>query len=165
MSVAAEVGRLYPVMQQPEDPQQTPDPDPQADAAQSVPPPPPPVGAGTTPPDPEKEARMWAMFCHLAAFSGYVVAMPFAGVVGPLVIWLIKKDEIPKVDEHGKEALNFQISVAIYFVASLLMLFVLVGFFMLIALAVFEIVCVIVAAVKAYQGESFRYPLCIRFIK
>jgi uncharacterized Tic20 family protein len=55
--------------------------------------------------NPDKDARLWGMFCHLIAFSGYVV--PFGSVLGPLIIWLIKKDEMPFVDDQGKESLNF----------------------------------------------------------
>lgn len=105
------------------------------------------------------------MFCHLASLAGYVLTVPFAGALGPLVIWLIKKDEFPQVDAHGKEALNFQISVALYSLICLLLVFVLIGIFLGIALVIFDLICVILAAVKANQGEFFRYPLCIRFVK
>ena len=124
----------------------------------------PPVPA--TPTDgPSKDERMWAMFCHLAAFAGFLVPVPFGSVIGPLVIWMIKKDEYPLVADQGKEAVNFQISVAIYSIASALLVFLLIGFFMLAALAIFGLVCVVMAAMKANEGETFRYPLCIRFIK
>jgi len=81
------------------------------------------------------------------------------------VVWLIKKDEYPRVDEQGKESMNFQISMAIYSLISLLLVFVLIGFVLLIAVVVFDLVYVIIASVKAQQGESYKYPMCIRFIR
>ena len=112
-----------------------------------------------------KDERMWAMCCHLAALACFVVPVPFASVIGPLVVWMIKKDEYSLVNDQGKEAINFQISIALYFVVSLLLVVVMIGFFMIAALSIFGLICVIVAAVKANEGETFRYPLCIRFIK
>jgi uncharacterized Tic20 family protein len=114
---------------------------------------------------PSKDERMWAMFCHLIALAGYVVPIPFASVVGPLVLWLIKKDGHPFVDDQGKEAVNFQISISIYVVVASLMIFILIGIPLVVALVIFHLVCVIIAAVKANEGVHYRYPLCIRFIK
>ncbi len=94
-----------------------------------------------------------------------VVPVPFASVIGPLVVWMIKKDEDALVDDQGKEAVNFQISVALYCVLCLSLVFVLIGVFLIGALSLFGLICVIVAAMKANDGEPFRYPLCIRFIK
>jgi len=103
------------------------------------------------------------MLCHLLVFSGYV--FPFGHVIGPLVLWLMKKDELPEVDYHGCEAVNFQISMTIYvFVAALLCL-VLIGIPILIGLVIFDLVVIIIAAVKANDGKRYRYPLCIRFFK
>ena len=114
---------------------------------------------------PGKDERMWAMFCHLACLTGYVVPVPFASVIGPLVVWMIKKDTYAFVNEQGKEAINFQISVAIYLVISALLILVIIGIPLIIALGVFDLVCVIIAAVQANEGKSYKYPLCIRFIK
>src|SRR5687768_9744196 len=72
-----------------------------------------------------KEEQNWAMICHLAALSGFVI--PLGNVLGPLVVWLIKKDTMPLVDKHGKEALNFQITVTIAMVISIVLMFVLIG--------------------------------------
>jgi len=111
-----------------------------------------------------KDARMWAMFCHLAALAGLVV--PVVGcIVGPLIIWQIKKDEHPFVNEQGKEAVNFQISMLIYGIVAGLLCFACVGFVLAPAVAIFDIVFLIIAAVKANNGFHYRYPLCIRFIK
>jgi uncharacterized Tic20 family protein len=110
------------------------------------------------------------MICHLAGLVGYL-GNGFGSIIGPLVVWLVKKDEIPEVDEHGKEALNFNISVTIYFLilgAATVVTFgigiLLTGPFMIV-LAVFHLVCVIVAAMKANNGEPYRYPMCIRLVK
>lgn len=124
------------------------------------------------PPTPEaaaaarvKDERMWAMFCHLGALSGYVVPVPFAGVIGPLVVWLLKRDEFPLVADQGRESVNFQISMAIYTLATIPFVFILIGIPILIALAIFDLVCVIIATIKANEGVQYRYPLCIRLIK
>lgn len=112
----------------------------------------------------ERQARMWGMFCHLAAFAGFVI--PYVGnIVGPLVIWLVKKEESPFVDDQGKESLNFQISMTIYGVVAFLLCFVFIGIPILVALGIYWLIIVIVACVKANNGEKFRYPLCIRFIQ
>ena len=79
---------------------------------------------------PDKDARLWAMLCHLSTFAG-MVGIPFGNILGPLIIWLIKKDEYPFVDDQGKEALNFQISMTVYLIVSVLLCFVLVGFILL----------------------------------
>lgn len=110
-----------------------------------------------------EQVRTWATFCHLSALSGFVI--PFGTVIGPLVVWLAKKDESPLVDDQGKESLNFQISMMIYVVISLILSFVLVGFLLLFVLMVVELVFVIMAAIAANNGTAYRYPLTIRFIK
>ncbi len=111
-----------------------------------------------------KDARMWAMFCHLAALAGLVV--PVVGcIIGPLIVWQIKKEEFPFVDEQGKEAVNFQISMLIYGIVAGLLCFVCVGFVLAPAVAIFDLVFMLIAAVKANNGEHYRYPLTIRFIK
>ena len=103
------------------------------------------------------------MLCHLAALAGFL--MPFGSIVGPLIIWLIKKDEFPFVDEQGKESLNFQISVAIYGIVSAILIIVFIGIILLVALIIADVVLVVVASIKTNKGESYRYPLTIRLIK
>ena len=113
-----------------------------------------------------KDARMWAMFCHLVGLAAILPVVPFfGGAIGALIIWQIKKDNFPFVDEHGKEALNFQISILIYAIVSGLLIFACVGAFLLPAVMIFDIVFLIIAAIKANNGFHYRYPLCIRFIK
>ncbi len=112
----------------------------------------------------DKDARMWAMFCHLAGLCGFI--LPGVGnIVGPLILWQIKKDEYPFVDEQGKEAVNFQISMTIYAIISLFLCFVCVGIFLLAAVCIVYLVFLLIAAVKANNSQAYRYPLTIRFIK
>jgi uncharacterized Tic20 family protein len=85
--------------------------------------------------------------------------------IAPLIIWLMKKDQSSYVAEHAKESLNFQISIAIYsFVAGILCL-VVIGFVLLPAIGIFALVVIILATMKAYNGEMYRYPLTLRLIK
>jgi uncharacterized Tic20 family protein len=115
--------------------------------------------------EPTNEERTWAMLCHLSGFLGYLVVVPFASIIGPLVIWLLKKDASAFVDEHGKEAVNFQITMSIAYAIVFMLCFVLIGFFLLPFLGLWLVVLMIVAAIKASNGERFRYPLTIRFVK
>ena len=112
----------------------------------------------------KKEERNWAMLCYLAALAMYI-AIPFGHVIGPLVIWLIKKDEFPYVDAQGKESLNFQISMTIYFFIAGFMILVVIGIVILPVLFVVQIIFIVIAAVKASEGEAYQYPFTIRLIK
>ena len=113
----------------------------------------------------QKQERMWAMICHLSALVNFVVWIPAANILGPLIVWAWKKGEIPSVDSHGKEAMNFQISLMIYALVASLLCFVLIGFILLPIIGIGGIVLVIIAAVKANNGEEFKYPYTIRLIK
>ena len=114
-------------------------------------------------PWPVKDDRIVSMVAHLCGLAGY--AFPFADIIIPLIIYLVKGDESPYIKEHAKESLNFQISVLIYTLAGVVLSLVLIGIVLLIALFVFELVVCIMAAVAAYNGTEYRYPLCIRFVK
>lgn len=115
--------------------------------------------------------RTWTMLCHLSALAGFV--LPAAGhIVGPLIVWLLKRDDSKEIDEHGKESLNFQISMFIYTavvgVVCFLLMFLLIGFLLLPLFAVLyvaDVVLVIIASLKANNGEFYRYPFTIRLIK
>jgi uncharacterized Tic20 family protein len=111
---------------------------------------------------PNKDERNWAMFAHLSTFTGHFI--PFGHVAGPLIIWCLKKDEMPFVNEQGKEALNFQITMTLAFIIACVSLFVLIGFVLLPAVWLFDVIVTIIAAVKANEGVSFRYPLSLRFV-
>ncbi|TWC32360.1 hypothetical protein FBY03_11726 [Pseudomonas sp. SJZ079] len=114
-------------------------------------------------PIPSQEARQWAMFCHFSAFLGFV--FPFGSLIGPLIVWQLKKDLDPFVDGQGKEALNFQISVAIAFMISVLLMLVVVGFLLASLIAIGALVMTIIAGIKANEGQAYRYPFCWRLIK
>jgi len=106
---------------------------------------------------------MMAMLVHISAFAGF--AVPFGNVVAPLVIWVLKKDEMPLVDDQGKEVINFQITVMLAFLASGILCLLVIGFCFLMAVPVLNLIFTIVGAVKAYDGVRYRYPWCIRFIR
>ena len=106
------------------------------------------------------------MLAHLSAFAMYVTGI--AHIVGPLIVWLLKKDQMPFVNDQGKEALNFQISITLYGIVAIVMcftvIFAILGIPILIGLGTFQVMCMIIAGIKAYEGVAFRYPLTIRFL-
>jgi len=107
--------------------------------------------------------RSWCVACHLSALAGFVV--PALGhILGPLIVWLIKRADSPEIDEHGKEALNFQISMLIYNIVAGILCLILIGFALLAILHVLNVVFVIIAAVRASEGRMYRYPLTLRLI-
>jgi len=111
-----------------------------------------------------KDARMWAMICHLAGLAGIVIPI-IGNIVAPLVVWQIKKDDYSFVNEQGKEAVNYQISMSIYALICLPFFLICVGPFLLAAVGIVDLVFLLIAAVKANNGYHYRYPLTIRFIK
>ena len=114
-------------------------------------------------PIPGPEARQWAMFCHFAAFLGLV--FPFGNLHGPLIVWQIKKDLDPFVDAQGKEALNFQVSVALAALLCFLLMVVVIGFPLLLLVSVGALVLTIIAGIKANEGQAYRYPFSWRLVK
>lgn len=110
-----------------------------------------------------KEEKTHAMLCHLLALSGIVI--PFGNIIGPLIMWLMKKDHSYFVDMHGKESLNFQISNLIYTFISGLLMFIVIGFVTTPILFIFWLVMTIIASIRASEGNGYRYPLTIRFFK
>lgn len=112
----------------------------------------------------EKDVRMWNMLCHLSALAMFT-SIPLANILGPLLIWQIKKKDFPSVDQHGKDAVNFQISMSIYAIVSWILCFVLIGFILLPAVLIADLVFLIIASIKANNGEPYKYPLTITFIK
>ena len=111
-----------------------------------------------------KDEQNWAMGCHLAALSGFVI--PLGNIVGPLVVWLIKKDTMPLVDQHGKESLNFQITVLIAFVICLVLTLVLIGVVLMFVVGIGALVLTIMAAVKVSNGQfDYKYPFTLRLVK
>jgi uncharacterized Tic20 family protein len=138
------------------------------------PPPGPPEPPITATGNPSTEERQWAMFAHLSALIGGFITGVWMGwgcFIGPLIIWLIKKDSLPFVADQAKEALNFNITLAIVGLALLLLSIVTLGIGLLITIpaavvvGVYWLVCTIVAAVKANEGVLYRYPWTLRLIK
>ncbi|MEZ4999232.1 MAG: DUF4870 domain-containing protein [Bacteroidales bacterium] len=110
----------------------------------------------------EKE-RNWAMFCHLSSFASVVV--PFGGIIGPLICWSSKRYESKFVDQIGKASLISSLSMLLYTLVCIPLVFIVIGVFFLGALLILELVCVIIASIKASRGEPYRYPLSIPFIQ
>ncbi len=110
----------------------------------------------------KNEEKNWGMACHLAAFAAFV--FPTGGsILGPLIVWLMKKNESPFVDAQGKESLNFQLSIFIYLIISGLLCFVLIGFPLVFLVLLAGLILPIIGAVRASNGEYYRYPFTIRF--
>ncbi len=120
-----------------------------------------PEAGGAKPPS--NEEKQWAMFAHLSQLLGFVI--PFGSILAPLVIWLIKRNEMPFVDDQGKEVINFQITVFIAAIVSGLLTLVLIGILMLIVLGIAWLVLTVMAAIKANNGETYRYPYILRLVK
>ena len=115
-------------------------------------------------PQVSKDEQNWAMACHLSALAGFLV--PFGNIVGPLVIWLIKRAEMPAVETNGKEAVNFQITVTIAIMACIPLMFILIGIPLMFVIGIGALILTIMAAVKVSNGElQYRYPFTIRLLK
>lgn len=111
-----------------------------------------PVTQGTS-----NDDRNLAMLAHLLGIV--------SGFVGALIIWLVKKDQSAFIDEQGKEALNFQITVMIAFIGSWILMFVLIGMLLMPLLLIANLVFCILAAVAVSKGEHYKYPFAIRLLK
>ena len=122
----------------------------------------------TSPPAPQITAtsssvRTWCVLAHATALVGFLV--PVAGhIVGPLIVWLAKRQDSPEIDAHGKESMNFQISMLIWNIIAGILCLVLIGIPILILLHILNIIFVIVASIQASEGKLYRYPLAIRLI-
>jgi hypothetical protein len=98
------------------------------------------------------------------AFAG-LLGIPFGHLLGPLIIWLLKKNDHPYIDAQGKESLNFQISMSIYSMVAVLLVLVKIGILLLAGLVLADFILVVIASVKCSNGVSYRYPLTMRLIK
>jgi len=107
------------------------------------------------------EVRNWALAAHLSAFLGAWAALAF---MGPLVVWLVKREDHPFIAMHAREALNFNLSMLLYTVIAGILTIVLIGFPLLAAIGITWFVLTIIAAIKAADGELYHYPLTIRFV-
>lgn len=113
--------------------------------------------------DSEKDLRTWAMVLHLSLLAGYTV-VPLVGLIAPIVIWQIKKNEMPEIETHGRIVVNWIISSLIYSAIGVILTFILIGVPILIALYVLGIVFPIIGAIKANSGIAWKYPLSIHFV-
>jgi uncharacterized Tic20 family protein len=112
---------------------------------------------------PTPDERTWGMLAHLTAFAGFI--LPLGNVIGPLVVWLVKRDQSGFVADQGKEALNFNISVLLAGAVCVLLMFVFIGILLGVALFIFWLTMTIVAGIKAGEGVRYRYPFAIRLLK
>ena len=110
-----------------------------------------------------KDERTWGMFLHLSMLASFVI--PLLGLLAPIVNWQMKKDQLPIIDEHGKNAVNWLISAAIYFAVGFVLWLLLIGIPIVIAVMVCSVVFPIMAGIKANNGEVWKYPLTISFLK
>ncbi len=113
-------------------------------------------------PDLSREEKNWGMLCHLAGLTGFI--FPFGNLIAPLIVWLMIRESSTFVDMQGKESLNFQISITTYFFLSLLLIFIFIGFILIPVILLIQVICVVIAAMKAQDGQTYRYPLTMRFI-
>ncbi|MGE3164927.1 MAG: DUF4870 domain-containing protein [Planctomycetota bacterium] len=116
------------------------------------------------------DEKTWAAVAHAASFAGLVIP-PLGFVLGPLIVWLAKRDNLPFVDDQGKEAVNFQLTLILVAFLGLLMagaiawLFLPLFFLLGAVLILLHIGSTIVAIVRASEGRRYRHPLCLRFLK
>lgn len=109
------------------------------------------------------DQKQMGLFLHLSQLLNIII--PFAGVVVPIILWQVKKDEIPALDAHGKMVANWLISSLIYLAVSLVLTLVLIGILGFIAVGIMSVVFPIIGAIKANNGELWEYPLTIKFLK
>lgn len=120
-----------------------------------------PLSGGPSPAAVEEETRRWALILHLSQLAGYL--LPLAGIIAPILIWQLKKTDLPGLDAHGKAVCNWIISALLYGIISVVLMIVLIGIPLLIVLGVLGIVFPIIGGIKANAGEVWKYPLAIPF--
>jgi uncharacterized protein len=108
-------------------------------------------------------ARQWAMFLHFSLLAGFII--PILGLIVPIIIWQLKKTDLPEIDAHGKVVVNWIISAIIYWIVCVLLVFALIGYPLLFVLAAVCIIFPIIGGIKANNGELWKYPLSIQFLK
>jgi uncharacterized protein len=111
----------------------------------------------------QPNVKTWCVLAHASALLGFIIPWVFH-ILGPLIVWLAKRTDSPEIDAHGKESLNFQISMLIYNLVAGVLCLVLIGFALLFILHILNLVLVIVASIQASEGKHYRYPITIRFI-
>ena len=116
--------------------------------------------AAPTPAD-DKELKLWSTLLHLSLLAGLII--PLGGLIVPIVIYILKKDEIPGLEPHWHVVINWMISAIIYAAISFILMILVIGIFMLWALGLLCLVFPIIGAIKANDGEVWKYPLSIEF--
>lgn len=133
-----------------------------------APPPPPPHQSAPAGGTPTKDERNWAMFAHLSmlllGLISAAIGLPVFGFLGPLVIYLMKKDESEFIADQAKEALNFSIAVSIVMLACVFTFFLIIPILIAVVVAVAAMILLIIAGIKASNGERYRYPFIFRLI-
>lgn len=119
--------------------------------------------ATSTARDGDPRSRLWAMFLHFSVLVGYII--PIIGFLAPIIIWQVKKWDLPEIDIHGKIVVNWIISYCIYLIGCIILSFFLIGILLVPVLCVLGLVFPIIGGIKANNGEAWRYPLSIRFLK
>jgi uncharacterized Tic20 family protein len=115
----------------------------------------------TQPVSNSREVGQWALFLHLSQLAGFVI--PFAGWIAPIVIWQVKKEEMPELDAHGKVVTNWILSSLIYATVCVILMFVVIGIPLILVLLLLGIIFPIIGGIKASNGEVWKYPMSIRF--
>lgn len=108
------------------------------------------------------DEKTMAMVCHLLGLVGYII--PFGNIVAPLILWQMKKEGSPYLDYHGREAVNFQISFMVYLIVAALTFIIAVGFILVPVVGIAGLVLMVIAAIKAKDGEMYRYPFIFRLL-
>lgn len=108
-------------------------------------------------PDLGMDENLYLLLMHLSQF--------LTSFILPLIMWIVGKDKSQRVDFHGKEIMNFEISCIIWIIVGIITIPIIVGIVILSLVGVFMTVCIIVAAVKASSGEDWHYPITIKFLK
>jgi len=111
----------------------------------------------------DRQVRQWALVLHLSLLAGFLI--PLAGLVAPIIIWQLKKEEMPGLDAHGKVVANWIISSIIYLGVSVLLIFVLIGIPLILLLCLVGVIFPIIGGIKASDGEVWKYPMSITFFR
>jgi len=112
---------------------------------------------------PTQNDRTWGMLAHLSSLSGFL--LPFGNLIGPLIIWQVKKNQSAFASESAREALNFNITVLLIAAVCSMLIFVLIGFLILVSLGLYWVVLTVIAGVRASEGTAFHYPFTLRIVK
>ena len=111
----------------------------------------------------DRDINQKAMYIQLSAFAGYII--PLGSVIVPVILWMIWREKDPYIDEMGREAANFQLSMILYYIISFILCFIIIGFFLITAALIFHLTFIIIGCIQTSRGASYRYPMIIRFIK